>query len=47
MLKDGYREDKEYNHKNTIETYYKLEELTMRLFELWHFEKVGRCKFIS
>lgn len=42
MLKDGYREDKEYNHKNTIETYYKLEELTMRLFELWHFEKVGR-----
>lgn len=41
MLKDGYREDKEYNHKDTVETYHKLEVLTMRLFSLWHFEKAG------
>lgn len=39
MPNEKYRYRKEYNYKDTLETYHKLEELTVRLFLLWHFER--------
>lgn len=39
MPNEKYRYRKEYNYKDTLETYYELEELTVRLFLLWHFER--------
>ena len=39
MPNEKYRYRKEYNYKDTLETYHKLEELAMRLLLLWHFER--------
>ena len=39
MPNEKYRFRKEYNYKDTLETYHELEELTVRLFLLWHFER--------
>ena len=39
MPNEKYRYRKEYNYKDTLETYHKLEELTVRLFLLWHFKR--------
>ena len=39
MPNEKYRFRKEYNYKDTLETYHELEELTVRLLLLWHFER--------
>ena len=39
MPNEKYRYRKEYNYKDTLETYHELEELTVRLLLLWHFER--------
>ena len=39
MPKEKYLFRKEYNYKDTLETYHELEELTVRLLLLWHFER--------
>ena len=39
MPNEKYRYRKEYNYKDKLETYHKLEELSVRLFLLWHFER--------
>ena len=39
MQNERYRDKKEYNNKDTLVTYRKLEELTLSLFSLWHFDQ--------
>lgn len=39
MQNKRYRDKKEYNYKETLVTDHKLEELTLRLFSLWHFDQ--------
>ena len=39
MPNEKYHDEKEYNYKDTMATYRQLEELTMRLFSLWHFDQ--------
>ena len=39
MQNERYSDKKEYNYKNALVTYHKLEELTLRLFSLWHFNQ--------
>lgn len=39
MQNERYRDKKEYNNKDTLVTYRKFEELTLRVFSLWHFDQ--------
>lgn len=39
MQNERYRDKKEYNNKDILVIYRKLEELTLSLFSLWHFDQ--------